>query len=71
MIGNTLIAIGALLPGIGGAFTRAGYVEVLYVTELVGLVLIWAGYWAIAGDAEESIHIQQRAAFAAHDKETV
>jgi len=71
VIGNTLIAIGALLPGIGGAFTRAGYVEVLYVTELVGLVLIWAGYRAIAGDAEESIHIQQRAAFAAHDKETV
>ena len=43
-IGNVLIAVGALLPGIGGTFTRFGYVEVLYVTELVGLLLIFAGY---------------------------
>jgi hypothetical protein len=42
--GNILIAIGALLPGIGGTATRAGYVEALYVTELVGLLLIFAGY---------------------------
>jgi hypothetical protein len=45
-VGNILIAVGALLPGIGGTFTRAGYVEVLYVTELVGLALIYAGYRA-------------------------
>jgi hypothetical protein len=43
-VGNVLIAIGALLPGIGGAFTRFGYVEVLYVTELIGLSLIYFGY---------------------------
>jgi hypothetical protein len=43
-VGNILIAIGGILPGIGGAMTRAGYVEVLYVTELVGLLLIYAGY---------------------------
>ncbi|HTO72827.1 MAG TPA: hypothetical protein VMJ30_03360 [Gemmatimonadales bacterium] len=43
-IGNVLIAIGATLPGIGGGATRFGHVEVLYVTELIGLVLIWAGY---------------------------
>jgi hypothetical protein len=43
-VGNVLIAVGALLPGIGGAATRMGHVEVLYVTELVGLVLIWLGY---------------------------
>lgn len=43
-VGNILIAIGAILPGIGGSMTRAGYVEVLYVTELVGLCLIYAGY---------------------------
>jgi hypothetical protein len=41
---NVLIAVGALLPGIGGTATRLGYVEVLYVTELVGLVLTWSGY---------------------------
>jgi hypothetical protein len=42
--GNALIAVGAILPGIGGSFTRFGHVEVLYVTELVGLLVIYAGY---------------------------
>ncbi|NNL31769.1 MAG: hypothetical protein HKO80_01045 [Flavobacteriaceae bacterium] len=42
--GNIFIALGALLPGIGGSFTRAGYVEVLFVTEFLGLVLIYWGY---------------------------
>jgi hypothetical protein len=42
--GNTLIAIGALLPGIGGMATRLGHTEVLYVMELIGLSLIWLGY---------------------------
>lgn len=41
---NALIAVGAVLPGIGGSFTRAGYTEVLYVTELIGLLLIFGGY---------------------------
>jgi len=42
--GNIFIAIGALLPGIGGTFTRLGYVEVLFITEFLGLVLIYFGY---------------------------
>ena len=41
--GNALIAVGAILPGIGGAFAKAGAVEALYVGEFVGLVIIWAG----------------------------
>jgi hypothetical protein len=43
-VGNVLIAVGALLPGIGGTATRFGHVEVLYVTEFIGLTLIWLGY---------------------------
>jgi hypothetical protein len=43
-IGNCFIAVGALLPGIGGTATRMGHTEVLYVTELFGIVLIWIGY---------------------------
>ncbi len=58
--GNWLIAIGALLPGIGGSFTRAGLVEVLYVAEIVGLVLIYLGYRIISEDRGESIHNNQR-----------
>ena len=43
-VGNIFIAIGAILPAIGGTFTRFGYMEVLYVTELLGLMMIYAGY---------------------------
>lgn len=58
--GNWLIAIGAILPGVGGSFARAGVVEILYVTELVGLLLIWAGYRTIAGDQSQTVHRAQR-----------
>jgi hypothetical protein len=50
-IGNILIAVGALLPGIGGTFTRFGHVEVLYVTEFIGLLLIFVGYKQNVRDA--------------------
>ena len=39
--GNALIAFGAILPGIGGSFAKAGMVEVLYVGECIGIILIW------------------------------
>lgn len=58
-LGNVLIAVGALLPGIGGTFTRAGYVNVLFVTELIGLLLIYAGYVIMKGDTSQSIHRTQ------------
>ncbi len=45
--GNIFIAIGAILPGIGGTFTRLGHVNVLFVTELIGLILIFIGYRTI------------------------
>lgn len=60
-IGNIFIAIGAILPGIGGTFTRFGYVEVLYVTEFVGLLLIYAGFRYNISEA----HAIQRPAAAA------
>ncbi|NQW03778.1 MAG: hypothetical protein HQ485_07090 [Acidobacteria bacterium] len=44
MWGNVWIAAGAILPGIGGAATRFGYTEVLYVMELLGLLMMWRGY---------------------------
>jgi hypothetical protein len=61
VLGNWLIAIGALLPGIGGSFTRLGYVEVLFVTEFIGISLIWAGYRAMTQTRTESIHTAQAA----------
>lgn len=44
VVANVLIALGAILPGIGGTATRMGYTEILYVTELAGLLLTWLGY---------------------------
>ena len=48
--GNIFIAIGGLLPGIGGTFTRMGVVEMLFITELLGLLLIYLGYRIIRDD---------------------
>ncbi len=56
VLGNLLIAVGAILPGIGGTFTRFGHVEVLYVTELLGLLLLYAGYRANVGSAAPAVH---------------
>jgi hypothetical protein len=42
-LGNALIAFGAILPGIGGSFAKAGMVEALYVGECIGIMFIWAG----------------------------
>lgn len=61
-LGNLYIAAGALLPGIGGSFTRFGHVEVLYVTEFLGLLAIYYGYRAIRQDASLSVHKVQSAA---------
>jgi len=60
--GNTSIAIGTVVVGIGGGFARAGVVEVLYVAEIVGLTLIWWGYRIITRDSQPSIHAAQRQA---------
>jgi hypothetical protein len=58
--GNLLIAIGGLLPGIGGSFTKFGYVEVLYVTEFIGLIFIYLGYKTIKGNSSVSLHENQQ-----------
>jgi hypothetical protein len=52
--GNILISVGSLLPGIGGTFTRLGYVNVLFVTELSGLLLIYIGYRIIKSGKKNS-----------------
>ena len=54
-MGNIFIAIGGLLPGIGGIYTRMGYINILFVTELIGLVLIYLGYRIIKDDKYKDI----------------
>ena len=43
-VGNVFIAVGGILPGIGGTMAKMGMVEALYVGEFFGLILIWIGF---------------------------
>lgn len=43
-IGNILIAVGAILPAFGGAFSRMGLPNALYLSELLGAVLLFLGF---------------------------
>jgi hypothetical protein len=54
MFGNILIAAGALMPALGGSFLKAGLADWLYLSEFLGVILMYAGFLqATAGAAEE------------------
>ena len=44
MVGNMLIAAGALAPAMAGSFVRLGMADLLYLSELVGVVLMYLGF---------------------------
>ncbi len=44
MTGNLLIAAGALLPAMAGSLVKAGLLDFLYLSEFVGVVLMYAGF---------------------------
>lgn len=44
MIGNILIAIGAILPAMGGTFVQMGLPNYLYVSEFLGAILMYVGF---------------------------
>lgn len=55
MFGNILIAGGALMPALGGSFLKAGLADWLYLSELLGVILMYAGFLlATTGAAAES-----------------
>ena len=55
MYGNILIAAGALSPAMGGTFLRVGLVDMLYLSELIGAVLMFTGFTlATSGKSEPS-----------------
>ncbi len=43
-IGNILIAVGAIAPAFGGAFSRMGVPAALYIGELLGAILMFIGF---------------------------
>jgi hypothetical protein len=44
MVGNILIAAGALLPAIGGSFVQMGLPDFLYLSEFLGAILMYVGF---------------------------
>jgi hypothetical protein len=44
MFGSILIAVGALSPAMGGSFLKAGLFDFLYLSELAGIIILFAGF---------------------------
>lgn len=64
MIGNWLIAAGGLFPALGGSLIRAGVPELKYAGEMIGVILIFAGFLLATRVPEEvkEMHKRRRAA---------
>lgn len=45
MWGNVLIAVGALFPAGAGTLIRLGLADWLYLSELLGAIIMFAGFW--------------------------
>lgn len=44
VLGNILIAAGALAPAMAGSFIKAGLTDLLYPSELIGVIIIYIGF---------------------------
>jgi len=44
VLGNVFIALGGLSPALGGTLSRLGTTEYLYLSELIGAVIMFAGF---------------------------
>ena len=54
MYGNILIAAGALSPALGGTFLRTGLIDFLYLSELIGAILMFVGFILATSGQEET-----------------
>jgi len=53
MVGNILIAVGALAPAVSGTLSRIGLTEFLYLGELLGAILMFIGFLQATVEATE------------------
>jgi len=53
MVGNILIAVGALAPAVAGTLSRIGLTEFLYLGELLGATLMFIGFLQATVEATE------------------
>jgi len=44
MVGNILIATGAIMPAIGGTFLKMGLPDFLYLSEFLGVIIMYIGF---------------------------
>lgn len=52
-LGNILIAVGAMAPAFGGAFSRFGLPGALYIGELLGAIVMFVGFIRATTPMEE------------------
>jgi hypothetical protein len=45
VVGNVILAFGAILPAFGGSFSRFGIPYALYICEFLGALFIFIGFW--------------------------
>ncbi len=57
MVGNVLIAAGALMPAMAGSLIKAGLGDWLYLSELLGAVLMYFGF--LRATTGKKVHTQQ------------
>jgi hypothetical protein len=62
VIGNWLIAAGALLPAAGGALIRLDMPELKYLGEMLGVILIFVGFWLATNVPDEANDMQAQPA---------
>lgn len=59
IVGNVLIAVGALSIAFASSLTRLGYGQYLYVGELVAAALMYSGFLLAAGPRSEPVAAEQ------------
>ncbi|MCL4560686.1 MAG: hypothetical protein M1281_08745 [Chloroflexi bacterium] len=59
VVGNILIAAGALAPAMAGSFIKAGLVDMLYISELVGVLVMYLGFLQATASAAPKTAISQ------------
>ncbi len=57
VVGNILIAAGALFPAMAGSLVKAGLVDWLYVSEFLGVVIMYIGF--LQATATQPVEAQQ------------
>ena len=58
MFGNILIAVGALSPAMGGSLLRAGLSDMLYLSELIGAILMFVGFLLATSTAPATTSVE-------------